>query len=148
MRVVIQRVCRAAVDVEDQRIAAIGKGFLLLVGVAPDDEQADLAKAARKVANLRVFEDDDGRMNRSLREVEGSVLAVSQFTLFADMAKGRRPSFAGAALPERALPIFERFVSALREEGLHVEVGRFGAKMDVELVNDGPVTLIYDVETA
>jgi D-tyrosyl-tRNA(Tyr) deacylase len=145
MRLVVQRVKRASVDVAGARVAEIGQGVLVLVGIAADDESVDLGRTASKLVDLRIFEDDAGKMNRSLREIRGKVLAVSQFTLCADTGKGRRPSFAGAAPPGIAAPLFESFVDAIREEGIDVETGRFGAKMAVELVNDGPVTLVIEV---
>jgi len=145
MRVVVQRVRRASVDVGGERIAEIGFGLLLLVGIAPEDVSVDLQRAAGKIVDLRVFADDEGKMNRSLREVGGKVLAVSQFTLYGDTRKGRRPSFVGAAAPEIAEPLFDKLVDAIREQGVEVETGRFGAKMAVELVNDGPVTLLIEV---
>ncbi len=147
MRLVVQRVRRASVDVGGRRIAEIERGLLLLVGIAPGDEGVDLEKAAGKIVDLRIFEDDAGKMNRSLRDVEGQLLAVSQFTLYGDTRKGRRPSFVGAAPPEIAEPLFDAFVDAIRDQGVHVETGRFGAKMAVDLVNDGPVTLLIDVES-
>ena len=145
MRLVVQRVGRASVDVGDRRIAEIERGLLLLVGIAPEDVDVDLRKAVTKVIDLRIFPDDEGRMNRSLRDIGGKVLAVSQFTLYGDTRKGRRPSFVGAAPPEIAEPLFDSFVEAIREEGVEVETGRFGAKMAVELINDGPVTLLIEV---
>ena len=146
MRLVVQRVRRASVDVGGRRIAEIERGLLLLVGIAPEDAGVDLEKAAGKIVDLRIFEDDAGKMNRSLRDVEGQLLAVSQFTLYGDARKGRRPSFVGAAPPEIAEPLFDAFVDAIRGQGVRVETGRFGAKMAVELVNDGPVTLLLEVE--
>ena len=146
MRIVVQRVRRAAVDVGETQIAEIGPGLLLLVGIVSEDTRVDLTKAARKVVTLRIHEDEDGKMNRSLIDVGGKVLAVSQFTLLADTRKGRRPSFVGAAPPETAEPVFEAFVAAIRREGVEVRTGKFGAKMAVELVNDGPVTLVLEVE--
>jgi len=148
MRLVVQRVGRASVDVAGERIAEIGRGLLLLVGIASGDEDIDFRRAADKVVHLRIFQDDEGRMNRSVVDVGGRILAVSQFTLYGDTRKGRRPSFVGAAAPEVAKPLFDRFVDALRVEGVDVEVGRFGAKMAVELLNDGPVTLVIDVAPA
>jgi D-tyrosyl-tRNA(Tyr) deacylase len=148
MRLVVQRVKRASVEVGGERIAQIESGLLLLVGIAPEDVGADLAKVASKIVALRIFEDDDGKMNRSLRDVGGSVLAVSQFTLYGDTQRGRRPSFSGAALPEVAEPLFDEFVRAIRALGVHVEAGQFGAKMAVELTNDGPVTLVIEVAPA
>lgn len=146
MRIVLQRVRRASVDVDGERIAEIGRGLLLLVGIASEDAGVDPARVARKVANLRVFPDGDGVMNRSLLDDGGEILAVSQFTLYGDTRKGRRPSYAEAARPEVAEPLFDRFVEALRAEGISTQTGRFGAKMAVELTNDGPVTLILEVE--
>jgi len=147
MRLVVQRVRRASVDVDGDRIAEIGRGLLLLVGIAPEDADVDLRKAAGKVVDLRIFEDDAGKMNRSLRDVGGQLLTVSQFTLYGDTRKGRRPSFVGAAAPEVAEPLFDALVDAIRAQGVRVETGRFGAKMAVELVNDGPVTLLIEVES-
>jgi len=145
VRVVLQRVSHASVDVGGDRIAAIDEGLLLLVGVAPGDDAVVLEKAARKIVQLRIFEDAEGRMNRSLLDIGGRILAVSQFTLYGDTRKGRRPSFTGAAPPEIAEPLFDAFVEALRAQGVVVEMGRFGAKMAVELQNDGPVTLVIEV---
>ncbi|MCK5247962.1 D-tyrosyl-tRNA(Tyr) deacylase [Candidatus Bipolaricaulota bacterium] len=145
MRIVLQRVSYASVDVEGTRIAEIGQGLLLLVGIASEDSAVDLGKTAKKIADLRIFEDVEGKMNRSLRDIGGAVLAVSQFTLYADISKGRRPSFIHAAPPELAEPLFESFVDALRLEGIDVQAGRFGAKMAVRLENDGPVTLTLEV---
>jgi len=145
LRLVVQRVARASVDVEGARIAEIGHGLLVLIGIAEEDVDTDLARAASKLVDLRIFEDEDGKMNRSLRDIGGSVLAVSQFTLYGDTRKGRRPSFVGAARPEIAEPLFEQFVEAIRAQSVHVEMGRFGAKMAVELLNDGPVTLWMEV---
>ncbi len=147
MRLVVQRVRRASVDVDGDRIAEIGRGLLLLVGIAPEDADVDLRKTAGKIVDLRIFEDDAGKMNRSLRDVGGQLLAVSQFTLYGDTRKGRRPSFVGAAAPEVAEPLFDALVDAIRAQGVRVETGRFGAKMAVELVNDGPVTLLIEVES-
>ena len=145
MRIVLQRVSYASVDVEGTRIAEIGQGLLLLVGIASEVSTVDLGKTAKKIADLRIFEDDEGKMNRSLRDIGGAVLAASQFTLYADISKGRRPSFIHAAPPELAEPLFESFVDALRLEGIDVQAGRFGAKMAVRLENDGPVTLTLEV---
>ncbi len=147
MRLVVQRVRRASVDVGGDRIAEIERGLLLLVGIAPEDADVDLEKAAGKIVDLRIFEDDAGKMNRSLRDTGGQLLAVSQFTLYGDTRKGRRPSFVEAAPPAIAEPLFDAFVDAIRDQGVHVETGRFGAKMAVELVNDGPVTLLIEVES-
>ena len=141
MRVLLQRVSRAAVRVGDRTTGAIERGFLLFVGFTHADLEANAAWMAEKVAGLRLFADAEGKMNLALDEVGGAVLVVSQFTLYGDAQKGRRPSFIDAARPEQAIPLYERFVALLRERGLHVETGEFGAMMDVELVNDGPVTL-------
>ena len=141
MRVLLQRVSRAEVRVEGRVTGAIGRGFLLLVGLTHTDTEAQLAWMAEKVSGLRLFSDAEGKMNLGLDEVGGAVLVVSQFTLYGDAQKGRRPSFIDAARPEQAIPLYERFVAMLRERGLKVETGEFGAMMDVELVNDGPVTL-------
>jgi D-tyrosyl-tRNA(Tyr) deacylase len=148
MRVVLQRVRRASVRVEGQPIASIGPGLLLLVGFRKGDGEADLAWMAEKIAHLRVFEDAGGKMNRALDEVGGEALAVSQFTLYADARKGRRPSFDGAAEAEEARRLFEEFVGRLRSLLPRVEIGRFQAAMQVELINDGPVTIILDSPAA
>jgi D-tyrosyl-tRNA(Tyr) deacylase len=148
VRVVAQRVRRASVDVEGSRIAEIGPGLLLLVGIAASDGRIDLDKVAKKIVDLRIFADEEGKMNRSVLETGGAVLAVSQFTLYADTRKGRRPSFVNAAPPEVAKPLFDRLVEAISARGVRVETGRFGAKMAVELTNDGPVTLVIEVEAA
>lgn len=141
MRVLLQRVSRAEVRVGGRVTGAIGRGFLLLVGLTHADTEAQLAWMAEKVVGLRLFGDADGKMNLGLEDVGGALLVVSQFTLYGDAQKGRRPSFIDAALPEQAIPLYERFVAMLRERGARVETGEFGALMDVELVNDGPVTL-------
>ena len=141
MRVLLQRVSRAEVRVGDRVTGAIGRGFALLVGFTHADTDAAVAWMADKVAGLRLFTDAEGKMNLGLEDVDGAVLVVSQFTLYGDARKGRRPSFVDAARPELAIPLYERFVAMLRERGLRVETGEFGAMMDVELVNDGPVTL-------
>lgn len=144
MRVVLQRVSRAEVRVAGHSIGRIGRGYLLLVGFAPGDSDAAVDWMADKVAGLRLFADAEERMNRSLDDVGGAVLVVSQFTLYGDATRGRRPSFVGAARPEVAIPLYEGFIAGLRARGLHVETGEFGAMMDVELVNDGPVTLLLE----
>ena len=146
MRAVIQRVARARVTVEDETVGAIDRGLLVLVGVAPGDGTGDVDVLADKLAGLRIFADDDGRMNRSVQDVEGGILVVSQFTLYGDTRKGRRPSFIGAAPPEEAEPLIEVLVDRLRERGVTVATGRFGAMMAVELLNDGPVTLVMDTQ--
>jgi D-tyrosyl-tRNA(Tyr) deacylase len=143
MRAVMQRVTRAAARPGGE----IGAGLLILLGVAEEDTEAVAERLAGKVARLRIFEDAAGRFDRSLLDVAGEALVVSQFTLIADTAKGNRPSFAGAARPDVAEPVYERFADALRELGVPVETGVFGARMQVELVNDGPVTIVVDVLT-
>ncbi len=144
MRVVLQRVSSASVSIEGRVVGSIGRGFVVLVGFTAGDGDDHVEWMAGKVHGLRLFSDDEGRMNLSLGDVGGAVLVVSQFTLYADARKGRRPSFVDAAQPDDAIPLYERFVRALRERGLPVETGEFGALMDVELVNDGPVTLILE----
>jgi D-tyrosyl-tRNA(Tyr) deacylase len=144
MRAVIQRVSRAAVRVDGAVVGEIGAGLLVLLGVADGDGEAEAERLAAKVARLRIFADDLGRFDRSVLDVGGGVLVVSQFTLLADTAKGNRPSFTAAAQPAEAERLYELFSAALRELGLTVEQGVFGAMMDVELVNDGPVTIVLD----
>jgi len=141
MRVLLQRVSRAEVRVGARVTGRIGQGYLLFVGLTHTDDDATLAWTADKVVGLRLFADADDKMNLSLADVGGALLVVSQFTLYGDAVKGRRPSFVDAARPEVAIPLYERFVAMLRERGARVETGEFGAMMDVELVNDGPVTL-------
>ena len=140
----MQRVSRAAVRTEGRTVGEIGPGLMVLLGVAPTDGDTEIDWMAEKVAGLRVFPDDEGRMNRSVTETGGAVLVVSQFTLYGDARKGRRPSFIDAAPPEVAEPVYERLVAALRGRGLEVATGVFGAMMEVELVNDGPVTLLLE----
>ena len=144
MRAVVQRVTRAEVRVESEVVGQIGQGFLVLLGVAADDQREDVVTTAAKIVGLRVFEDDEGKMNRSLSEVGGAVLAVSQFTLLGDCRKGRRPSFIAAAAPELANRLYEEFIAEVRGQGILVATGRFQADMQVSLVNDGPVTLLID----
>ncbi len=146
MRALIQRVSRASVHVHGKEIASIGQGFLVLLGVADEDGEAEAAWLARKIAGLRLFEDDAGRMNLGLKDVEGAVLAVSQFTLYGDARKGRRPSFTRAAPPAQAEELYDRFCELLAAEGVPVEKGVFQAHMEVALVNDGPVTLWLERE--
>jgi D-tyrosyl-tRNA(Tyr) deacylase len=141
---VIQRVSSAAVAVAGERIAGIGPGLLVLAGVGKDDNDVAARRLAAKVAGLRIFGDDDGKMNRSLTDVGGEALVVSQFTLYADTKKGYRPSFVDAARPELAVPVLEAFVAGLRSAGVEVAEGRFGARMEVSLVNDGPVTVLLE----
>jgi D-aminoacyl-tRNA deacylase len=147
MRVVLQRVKRAEVRVEGRVTGSIGPGFLVLAGFAPTDSEASLEWMADKILGLRLFADAEGKMNRDLSEVQGGVLVVSQFTLYGDASKGRRPSFISAAPPEIAVPLYQKFVAMLRQKSggnIPVETGEFGAMMDVELVNDGPVTLMLE----
>lgn len=144
MRVVLQRASRAAVRVDGQTVGAIGRGFVVLAGFAPADGEATLAWMADKITGLRLFADAEGKMNLPLADVGGAVLVISQFTLYGDASKGRRPSFVDAAPPDAAERLYERFVALLRERGLTVETGRFGAMMEVELINDGPVTLVIE----
>jgi D-tyrosyl-tRNA(Tyr) deacylase len=146
MRAVLQRVSRASVVVAGETVGAIERGFLVLLGVGHADTEADARWLAEKVAFLRVFEDEQGKMNLDLAAVGGAVLAVSQFTLYGDSKKGRRPSFIAAAPPEQGRALYEAFVLALKELGVPVQTGRFGASMLVELVNDGPVTLLLDTD--
>ena len=144
MRAVVQRVSRAQVSVGEEIVGEIGPGLLVLIGVAKIDTQADANYLAAKILGLRVFEDEDGRMNRSLADAQGSVLAVSQFTLYGDVRKGKRPSFDQAAPPQVANELYEYFVDKIRDAGFVCETGRFQAMMQVELVNDGPVTILVD----
>ncbi len=144
MRAVVQRVSRASVKVGDEITGEIEKGLLVLLGVAHEDTEADADYLAEKIAGLRVFEDDAGKMNLSVIDVEGSVLAVSQFTLFGDVRRGKRPSFDEAARPELARRLYEHFVERVRKLGLRCETGRFQQMMEVELVNSGPVTILMD----
>lgn len=145
MRAVVTRVASASVTVDGAVTGAIGKGFLVLLGVGPGDSEETARKLAEKVCNLRVFEDENGKMNLNLAQVGGKVLVVSQFTLYAD-TKSRRPSFIGAAGPELANTLYEKFMEYCGENGFEVQHGVFGAHMDVESVNDGPVTILFDVE--
>jgi D-tyrosyl-tRNA(Tyr) deacylase len=145
LRIVLQRVKEASVTVAGSRISAIGQGLLLLVGVAHTDGEPEAAWLAEKIAGLRIMADEEGKMNRSVKDVGGAVLTVSQFTLLADTRKGRRPSFIGAAPPEKATRLFDYFCDRLRAAGVDpVETGRFGAMMDVSLINDGPVTIVLE----
>lgn len=144
MRAVVQRVSEASVVVDGRTVGQIGTGFLILLGISHQDGEPEARWLARKIAGLRVFEDDAGKMNLALHDVGGSVLAVSQFTLYGDVRKGRRPSFVHAARPEHAEPLYQRFCELVAEEGIPVEQGIFQAHMDVRLTNDGPVTLWLD----
>ncbi len=144
MRAVVQRVSRGAVRVGDELVAEIGRGVVVLVGVGRDDSEANARRLAEKVAHLRIFPDEADRMNRSVLDIGGEVLVVSQFTLLADTSRGRRPSFVNAAPPDQAEPLVSLFARSLQELGLTVKTGRFGAQMLVEVFNDGPVTIILE----
>ncbi|MBO8163873.1 MAG: D-tyrosyl-tRNA(Tyr) deacylase [Brevibacillus sp.] len=144
MRVVVQRARQASVEVNGETVGRIDHGLVLLVGITHDDTEQDVEFVADKVANLRIFEDEAGKMNHSVRETGGQILSVSQFTLYGDCRKGRRPNFMAAARPEQAEPLYELFNQKLRERGLVVATGCFGAMMQVHLINDGPVTLIVE----
>src|SRR4030042_3041781 len=141
MRLVLQRVNSGRVSVACHAMAEIGRGFVILLGIGPGDGEAQARSLSEKIANLRIFEDEQGKMNRSILDVGGQALVVSQFTLYADTRKGRRPSFTDAALPEVARPLVERFAGMLRELGIPTQTGEFGAHMLVEISNDGPVTI-------
>lgn len=144
MRAVVQRVTRARVTVDGATVGAIESGLLVLLGVGTDDAEADADYLADKICGLRIFEDAEGKMNRSVAEAGGAILAVSQFTLFGDVRRGKRPSFDAAARPDHALRLYEYFVARVRATGLRCETGKFQAMMQVELVNDGPVTILLD----
>jgi D-tyrosyl-tRNA(Tyr) deacylase len=141
MRIVLQRVSRGCVSVDDQAVAEIGPGLVILLGIGEDDGEEQARYLTQKIANLRIFEDDDGKMNRSVLDIGGKAIVISQFTLYADTRKGRRPSFTDAALPETASPLVERFVELLEEQGVPTQTGVFGAHMLVDIANDGPVTI-------
>ena len=147
MRVVLQRVSHASVTVEEKVIGKIQRGFLLLVGVTHDDAMEDMEYLVRKIVQMRIFEDEEGKLNRSIQDIGGEILLVSQFTLYADTKKGNRPSFSKAAPGDVALKMFEQFNGLLRDTGIPVETGQFGADMKVELLNDGPVTILLDSKT-
>ena len=144
MRAVLQRVSSARVDVEGKTVGAVGAGLLVLLGVGQDDTEEDAVYIAGKIAGLRIFNDEEGKFNRSVQDAGGGILLVSQFTLHGDCRKGRRPSFVQAARPEKAIPLYEYTANALRGHGLPVEMGVFGVHMEVHLVNDGPVTILLD----
>lgn len=144
MKVIIQRCSSAKVTVDNEIIGQINQGLMLLVGVTHEDEEKDADYLAEKIAGLRIFEDESGKMNYSVLDVQGAILSVSQFTLYADTRKGKRPNFMAAAKPDVAEPLYEYFNEQLRKKGLRVETGKFGAMMDVSLTNDGPVTLILE----
>ena len=145
MRAVVTRVSSASVAIGGETVGEIGRGFLVLLGVGPGDTGAVCDRLAEKICNLRVFEDENGKMNLSLEQAGGALLVVSQFTLYADTSS-RRPGFSGAAKPELAVPLYERFLDRCRQRGFRVEHGRFGAEMQVASVNDGPVTILFDLE--
>ena len=147
MRIVLQRVSHASVTVEEKVIGKIQRSFLLLVGVTHDDAMEDMEYLVRKIVQMRIFEDEEGKLNRSIQDIGGEILSVSQFTLYADTKKGNRPSFSKAAPGDVALEMFEQFNGLLRDTGVPVETGQFGADMKVELLNDGPVTILLDSKT-
>lgn len=144
MRVVLQKVNRAAVSIDGEAVGKIKQGYLLLVGFAPDDGAEQIDYLVHKIVNLRVFEDENGKMNKGLRDVDGAILSVSQFTLYADTKHGNRPGFSQAARPEIAEPLYEQFNAKLAATGIPVETGHFGAMMKIDLENDGPTTIIYE----
>ena len=146
MRAVLTRVKSASVTIEGRVAGQIGQGFLILLGVTHEDTEAQAIKLADKLTGLRIFEDETGKMNQGLESVDGQILVVSQFTLYGNCKKGRRPEFLAAARPEVAIPLYEKFVQLIRVKGIHVETGEFGAEMLVESVNDGPVTLVVDTD--
>ncbi|WP_208559649.1 D-aminoacyl-tRNA deacylase [Marinilactibacillus kalidii] len=144
MRLVIQRVSEAQVKVDQEIIGAIEKGLMILVGISEEDTEEDVDYLVKKASNMRIFEDLEGKMNLSLKQVEGSILSISQFTLLADTKKGNRPSFTASAKPDKAIPLYESFNQKLRAQEIVVETGQFGADMKVSLINDGPVTITID----
>lgn len=144
MRAVVQRVSKASVTIDQQEVGKIDQGLVILLGIHEKDTQDDVDYLVKKIAQMRVFEDEQGKMNRSVEDVEGQILSVSQFTLFADTKKGNRPSFISAARPETAIPLYEAFNEGIRNRGITVATGQFGADMAVSLINDGPVTIIID----
>ena len=146
MRAVLTRVKHASVTIDGKIHGQIGEGFLILLGVTHEDTEVQAVKLAEKLTSLRIFEDENGKMNRGLDEVQGQLLVVSQFTLYGNCKKGRRPEFLAAARPEVAIPLYEKFVEACRDRGFHTETGEFGADMQVESLNDGPLTLVVDTD--
>ena len=146
MRAVLTRVKSASVSVDGKTIGSIGPGFLILLGITHEDTEAQAVKLADKLTGLRIFEDENGKMNRGLDEVKGELLVVSQFTLYGNCKKGRRPEFLAAARPEVAIPLYEKFVELCRAKGFHTETGEFGAYMQVDSLNDGPLTLVVDTD--
>ena len=147
MRAVLTRVKHASVTIDGKVHGQIGEGFLILLGITHEDTEAQAVKLADKLTGLRIFEDENGKMNRGLDEVKGELLIVSQFTLYGNCKKGRRPEFLAAARPEVAIPLYEKFVALCREKGFHTETGEFGAYMQVDSLNDGPLTIILDTDT-
>ncbi|MFC4687503.1 MAG: D-tyrosyl-tRNA(Tyr) deacylase [Chryseobacterium sp. 36-9] len=147
MRVVIQRVSEASVKVDNQIVGEIGKGLMLLIGVDENDENADADWLVKKILDVRVFSDEEGKMNHSVKDINGEILCISQFTLISDYKKGNRPSYIKAAKPDKAIPLFEYFKDEIKKSGLKTESGIFGADMKVSLINDGPVTLVFDSKT-
>ena len=146
MRAVLTRVKHASVAIDGKVHGQIGEGFLILLGVTHEDTEAQAVKLAEKLTSLRIFEDENGKMNRGLDEVQGELLIISQFTLYGNCKKGRRPEFLAAARPEVAIPLYEKFVQVCRDKGFHTETGEFGAYMQVESLNDGPLTLVVDTD--
>ncbi|EMF0149081.1 D-tyrosyl-tRNA(Tyr) deacylase [Enterococcus hirae] len=144
MRAVVQRVSKASVTIDQQKVGKIDQGLVILLGIHEKDTQDDVDYLVKKIAQMRIFEDEQGKMNRSVEDVEGQILSVPQFTLFADTKKGNRPSFISAARPETAIPLYEAFNEGIRNRGITVATGQFGADMAVSLINDGPVTIIID----
>ncbi len=147
MKIVLQRVSEANVKVDNQIVGAIEKGLMLLIGVDETDESYDADWLVKKIIDVRVFSDDDGKMNHSVKDIDGEILCISQFTLISDYKKGNRPSYIKAAKPDKAIPLFEYFKDELKNSGLKIESGIFGADMKVSLINDGPVTLVFDSKT-
>lgn len=146
MRAVLTRVKHASVTIDGKIHGQIGEGFLILLGVTHEDTEAQAVKLAEKLTSLRIFEDENGKMNRGLDEVQGQLLVISQFTLYGNCKKGRRPEFLAAARPEVAIPLYEKFVQVCRDKGFHTETGEFGADMQVDSLNDGPLTLVVDTD--
>ena len=146
MRAVLTRVKHASVAIDGKVHGQIGEGFLILLGVTHEDTEAQAVKLAEKLTSLRIFEDENGKMNRGLDEVQGELLIISQFTLYGNCKKGRRPEFLAAARPEVAIPLYEKFVQVCRDKGFHTETGEFGAYMQVDSLNDGPLTLVVDTD--
>ena len=144
MRVVVQRVKHSSVAVDGNIVGKNNEGLLILLGIKYGDTEKDVTWLANKVVSLRIFEDENGKMNKELKEIDGSILLISQFTLYGDCVKGKRPSFIGAAKPEIAIPLYEKFIDTLKNQGINVETGIFGADMKIELLNDGPVTIVLD----